>query len=283
MQDDIKSFLKKYNFEPNHLLGQNFLIDDSVLDEIISAADLKKTDEVLEIGAGIGNLTKLLAEKSKFVLAIEKDKRFFPILANQLGAHLQHHTKTPSRSANVELIFADATTYNFQKILSKNYKAIANIPYYITGKIIEMLLTAKNKPQKIILLVQKEVAERIVAKPGQLSILAISVQLFCNAKIAGLVPKEKFYPIPKVDSAILVLDWLPEPRFDVDEKKFFSIVKAAFAGKRKQIHNTLKNNTQLNAAKLKEIFDLGILDPKARPQELTMQQWHALYTQIYGE
>ncbi len=143
-----------------------------------------------------------------------------------------------------------------------------------------MLIAAKNKPSKIVLLVQKEVAERIAAKPGDLSILGISVQLYGDPKIIANVPKEKFFPMPKVDSAILAIDLLPKPKFEIDEKKFFKIVKAAFAGKRKQIHNTLKNNLLLDEKKLKEIFDQKIIDPKLRPQDLTLEQWHWLYKNL---
>ena len=280
LPEDLKFMLRQFNFKPNDMLGQNFMLDEKVLEQIAAAAEIKKTDEVLEIGSGIGNLTALLAGQAEFVLSIEKDRNFFPILKKALGDKLIPHTRTSKSSGNVQLIFDDATKFNFQEILKPGYKVVANIPYYITGKIIEMLLAAKNKPSKIILLVQKEVAQRIVAKPGQLSILAISVQLYCDAKNLGTVPKEKFYPEPKVDSAILALDVLAQPRFEVDEKKFFRIIKAAFAGKRKQIHNTLRDNLKLETKKLEEIFKQGIIDPAARPQEITLEQWKKVYDLI---
>lgn len=280
LENDIKQFLKHYKFRPNDLLGQNFLINEDVLDQIVAAADLKKTDQVLEIGAGIGNLTKRLAEKAEFVLSVEKDERYFPILKDELGESLQSHTRTPKSKANVRVVFEDVVRFNFQEILEPGYKVVANIPYYITGKIIEMLVTAKNRPSKIVILIQKEVAERIVAPVGELSILAISVQLFAKTKIAAIVPKEDFYPMPKVDSAILVLDILPEPKFSVDQKKFFSIIKAAFAGKRKQIHNTLKNNLKLDEQRVSDLLRQAKIDSKARPQELTLEQWHLLYKNL---
>ena len=168
--------------------------------------------------------------------------------------------------------------FNFQDELNPGYKVVANIPYYITGKIVEMLVTAKVRPSRIVLLVQREVAERIVSAPGDLSILAISVQLWCDAKIVAQVPKEFFYPEPKVDSAILQLDVLPHPRLDVDEKKFFRLLRAAFSGKRKQIHNTLKSNLHLDAAKLAEVGET--LDLTLRPQDLTLDQWFSIYKKI---
>jgi 16S rRNA (adenine1518-N6/adenine1519-N6)-dimethyltransferase len=284
LNQDIKQFLKQYNFRPNDLLGQNFLLNEITLDDIVDAAEIKKDDQVLEIGSGIGNLTKRLAEKADFVLAVEKDERYFPILNDELGDKLQAHTRTPKSSANVKVAFADVMSFNFQELLKPGYKVVANIPYYITGKIIEMLVTAKNRPSKIVILVQKEVAQRIIAQAGELSILAISVQLFSNARIAGIVPKEDFYPEPKVDSAILVLDMLPEPRFNLkteaDQKEFFRIIKAAFSGKRKQIHNTLKNNLKLPEDQAQAVLAKAKIDPKARPQELTLDQWHELYKNL---
>ncbi len=278
--ENIKSFLKKYGFQPNHLLGQNFLLNELTLEKIVEAAELKPGDQVIEIGSGIGNLTKLLADNADFVLAIEKDERYFPILKDVLGASLQSHTKTAKSISNVKLVFADVMRLNFQELVKPGYKVVANIPYYITGKIIEMLLAAKKRPSRIVLLMQKEVAERIVAPVGELSILAISVQLFAEAKVLHFVPKEDFYPVPKVDSAILILDLLEKPRYDVDQKKFFKVIKAAFAGKRKQIHNTLKNNLKLSADRAEEVLLRSKIDPKSRPQELGLQQWFELYTNL---
>ncbi len=277
---EIKELLAKYKFRPNDLLGQNFLINEDALREIVSAAELSAGDDVLEIGSGIGNLTKLLSETGANVLAVEKDQRYFPILKDQLGEYLQTHSKTPKSKANVKLVFADITHFNFQQELKPGYKVVANIPYYITGKIVEMLLTAKNRPSKIVLLMQKEVAQRITAKAGDLSILAISVQLFSNPRIVGFVPKSDFFPSPKVDSAILVLDMLAKPKFNVSEKEFFRLVKAAFAGKRKQIHNTLKNNLGLEETTLLKALEASLVDSKARPQELSLEQWFKLYMSL---
>lgn len=281
--EEMKNFLRAYNFKPNDLLGQNFLTDENALREIMGAAEIKPGDEVMEIGSGIGNLTELLAEKAEFVLAIEKDKRYFPILKDRLKEKLQAHSKTPKASANVHLEFADAMTFNYQKYLKPGYKVVANIPYYITGKIIEMLLVAKNKPSKIILLVQKEVAQRVVAPAGNMSILSISVQLYTKPKFIATVPKESFYPQPKVDSAILSMDVLPRPVIDVDEKTFFSLVKAAFAGKRKQIHNSLKNNLRISDDEVQKILKTAEVDPKARPQELSFRDWDKIYNAIFAK
>jgi 16S rRNA (adenine1518-N6/adenine1519-N6)-dimethyltransferase len=280
VSNDILSLLKQFSFKPSDLLGQNFLINDDVLDEIVDAADIKPSDQVMEIGPGIGNLTARLAEKADFVLAVEKDQRFFPIIQKQLGDHLRSFSKTPKSSANVELIFGDILRYNFQEHFQPNYKVVANIPYYITGKIIEMLLAAKIRPSKIVLLVQKEVAQRIIAKAGEMSILAISVQLYSNPKLAFIVPKEDFHPAPKVNSALLVCDILKKPRVKVDEKKFFRLIKSCFAGKRKQLKNTLRNNLKMSADQLQKLEQSRIVDLDYRPQDLNIDIWFKIYSYI---
>jgi len=278
--NSILSLLKEFSFKPSDLLGQNFLINDDVLDAIVEAADIKPNDQVMEIGPGIGNLTARLAEKADFVLAVEKDQRFFPIIQKQLGDHLRSFNKTPKSSANVELIFGDILHYNFQEHLQPGYKVVANIPYYITGKIIEMLLAAKVRPSKIVLLVQKEVAQRIIAEAGNMSILAISVQLYSNPKLAFIVPKEDFYPAPKVDSALLVCDILKKPRVKVDEKKFFRLIKSCFAGKRKQLKNTLRNNLKMSVTQLQQLEQSGVIDLDHRPQDLNIDIWFKIYSYI---
>jgi 16S rRNA (adenine1518-N6/adenine1519-N6)-dimethyltransferase len=229
---------------------------------------------------GIGNLTKLLAEKAEFVLAVEKDQRYFPILKDVLGDHLRSHNSTPKASSNVEVVFGDALNFNFQELLEPGYKVVANIPYYITGKLIEMLVTSKNKPSKIVLLIQKEVAQRITAQPGDLSILALSVQLFAKPSVVQEVSRYDFYPVPDVDSAILVLELYPEPLFEVDQKKFFKMVKAAFVGKRKQIHNSLGTNLSIPKEELNLILGKAGITPTQRPQEITLEQWNLLYQQF---
>jgi 16S rRNA (adenine1518-N6/adenine1519-N6)-dimethyltransferase len=288
--NNIQDLLKHFSFKPSDLLGQNFLINDDVLDAIVAAAEIKPSDQVLEIGPGIGNLTARLAEKAKFVLAVEKDKRFLPIIQKQLGEHLRFFKQTPKSStklekfsANVELVFEDITYFNFQEHLEPGYKVVANIPYYITGKIIEMLLAAKVRPSKIILLVQKEVAQRIVAKAGDMSILAISVQLYSNPSMAFVVPKEDFHPSPKVDSALLICDVLKKPRVEVDEKKFFRLIKSCFAGKRKQLKNTLRDNLKMSTAQIEQMQKAGVLNFESRPQDLNIDNWYKIYAYLIAK
>ncbi len=240
----LKNLLRSNGLKPNFTYGQNFLIDDFVLQDIVDAAEVTKEDAVLEIGPGIGNLTKLLCERAGFLLSIEKDPKFFPLL----------RSIKKDFPDNFRFEVADALEFNFQGFFEeqgyKSYKVVANIPYYITGKILKMLLAAKFKPSSITILTQKEVAHNITAKAGDLSILAISVQLFGEPKIVQTVLAKSFYPAPKVDSAVIKIDPFKKPKYILkDEAKFFKIVKSCFLGKRKQIHNTLVNNLHLEKNK----------------------------------
>lgn len=277
-QQNLKNLLVKYGLKPNFTFGQNFLVDDVILEDIVDAAELSKNDAVLEIGPGIGNLTKKLCERAGFVLSVEKDPKFFPILKS-----------IKKDNGNFRFEIADILDFDFLDFFSKNpppgingYKVVANIPYYITGKILQMLFAAKNKPESITILTQKEVAQNIVAGPGKLSVLAISVQIFGSPEIIRVVPANSFYPAPKVDSAILKIDLPKKPKFQIeDEKKFFRVVKACFAGKRKQIHNTLMNNLKLDEDQVADVLAALKINPAARPQELTIEEWISLTEKLF--
>ncbi len=273
--EQLKQLLKRNNLRPNFTYGQNFLVDDLVLLDIVDAAELTSEDAVLEIGPGIGNLTELLCQKAGFVLSIEKDAKFFPIL----------HSIKKDHKKNFRFEIADALEFNFQEFFKEqgfsSYKVVANIPYFITGKILQMFMTAKFKPTSVIVLTQKEVAQNITAEAGDLSILAISVQLFGKPELVQIVPAKNFYPAPKVDSAILKIDLFKKPKYKIaGEKKFFKIIKACFAGKRKQIHNTLVNNLgQDKNFVLKILSELNIKST-VRPQELSIEDWVKLSDKI---
>jgi 16S rRNA (adenine1518-N6/adenine1519-N6)-dimethyltransferase len=283
--EDLKIFLKSHKITPNFTYGQNFLVDDIVLQDIVDAAEVTKEDTVLEIGPGIGNLTRKLCERAGFVLSVEKDPKFYPIL----------RSLKKDFPDNFRFEVADALEFNFQDIFAgkkevsskhevfepRPYKVVANIPYYITGKILQMFLTAKYKPTSITVLTQKEVAQNLAATAGNLGILAISVQLFGKPKLVQTVLARSFYPAPKVDSAIVKIDLFEKPRYEIkDEKKFFKIIKACFSGKRKQIHNTLVNNLHLKKSQAIEILNSIKINPVSRPQELTIEQWVELNNKI---
>ncbi len=289
-QELLKDLLKKYNLKPNFTYGQNFLVDETVLEDIANSANLSPEDVVLEIGPGIGNLTKLLCERAGFILSVEKDPKFQSIL----------YKIKKDFPNNFRFEIADALEFDYCKAIQEGrggrvhsgeyhpspltvhpYKVVANIPYYITGKILQMFMTAKNKPELITVLTQKEVAERVVAKAGDLSVLAISVQLYGEPKIIRMVPKTSFYPAPKVDSAILQIDLNKKIKYQVaDEKVFFRVVRACFAGKRKQLHNTLVNNLRLDKTSVNEILGELSINPTVRPQALSIEQWVALTEKI---
>jgi 16S rRNA (adenine1518-N6/adenine1519-N6)-dimethyltransferase len=261
--DTLKSLLKHYGLNPNKTYGQHFLMDETILEDMVDVANIQANDMVIEIGPGIGNLTERLLQRDARVLSIEKDEQFLKVL---------HQLSKQYKKFEYEL--TDVLKFNFTARNLGKYKVVANIPYYITGKIVQLFLNQLNKPKSLTLLMQKEVAQNIIAKPGQLNLLAISVQLYGEAKLVGVVPADKFYPKPKVDSAVLHIELYPKPKYQLaDEKKFFRILRACFAGKRKQIHNTLTNNLGLEkTVALKHLNNINV-DPTARPQQLNIEQW----------
>ncbi len=279
-------------------LGQNFLRDESVLDKIISAGELSPEDNILEIGPGEGALTKKLLEKVGKVVAVEKDSRLED--ADSVLQKLNKTGKNPASAgrepgvlpSNLIIYFDDILDVNFPKILKENdfdkngYKVIANIPYYITGKIIRLLFEQKIKPKLIVLLVQKEVAERICALKGRESILSLSVKYFAQSEIVDYVSREVFEPVPKVDSAILKIKpfKLSEKNYLEDEnleRDFFRLVKIGFSSPRKVLINNLKNGLQLDRSSLEQIFKKLQLNPTIRAEKLTLQQWLKLAEEIF--
>ncbi len=255
--EDLKNYLRSKHLKPNDFLGQNFLIDEDALNKIVEAAELKKTDKVIEVGPGLGVLTGELVKKAGEVIAVEKDEKLFRVLKNEF----------PSTT----FINQDILRFHFEKEISGPYKVVANIPYYLTSKLFQYFLEQKNKPELLVLMVQKEVGERVAAKPGQLSILGISVQAFADVEIVAQVPSESFWPAPEVDSVILKI--VPKNKYPEikDQKLFFRIIKSAFASKRKQLKNTVKDIEALKKA--------GI-DPSKRPQDVEIEQWIKLYQQF---
>ena len=261
----LKQFLRNHHVQPNKVFGQNFLLNEIVLQDMVDSVPLKPGEAILEIGPGIGNLTTRLIQTGNYVLSVEKDKTFLPILR-----------ELSKRNKNFRFEVADILRFNFSEALAEYpaYHVVANIPYYITGKIFQLLLAAPRRPKTITLLIQKEVAQNLSAKPGNLNVLALSVQLYGEVEILETVKARDFYPAPKVDSAIIRITLHGKPRYSLkDETKFFRIVHACFAGKRKQIHNTLMNNLKLDKAVVSSMLQKAGVDAKARPQELTIEQW----------
>ncbi len=247
-------------------LGQNFLKSIPALNAIISSGEIKEDDIVLEIGPGKGALTEKLLEKSGKVIAIEKDKDLLEILSEKF--------KKEKESGKFILLNEDVLNY---EIKEKNYKIIANIPYNITGAILKKFLTAENQPERMVLMVQNEVARRIVARDGDESILSISVKAYGNPKIVMKVPARYFSPAPKVDSAIIAITNISRNTFEKDkisEEKFWEIVKTGFAHKRKVLVSNLKD--LYKKEKVLEIFKKLKISEKTRAEELTLENWIAI-------
>ena len=249
--------------KPKKQLGQYWLKQKSVLNKIIDSADLKKEDLVIEIGPGLGILTKELAEKAGKVIAIEKDSSLIHILRENL-----------QELKNIEIIFGDALKTDFNHF--KDYKIVANLPYYAATAIIRKLLESETKPKLMILMLQKEVAQRICPKSSKMSLLAISIQLYADAKIIDYVSKNAFSPKPKVDSAIIKIKPLTNNRESVNIDLFFKIVKAGFSQPRKQLLNNLSKNLKLPKEEIKIWLNNNDIDSIKRGQDLNLNDWLAL-------
>jgi len=272
-KQELLHLLKLYNISPSKSKGQHFLLDDDALETIVDAAHLKKTDNVVEVGPGLAVLTERLIEKAGAVVCVEIDDAIVSALHKRFSqdeCHIVH--KDILRIKNHEL------TEYFQ---SQNYKVIANIPYNITSKIIRKFLTFDPKPTEMVLLIQKEVAERITASPGAMSVLSISVQFYADAEIIATVPKESFFPAPEVDSAIIRFI-IPEKKYAevTDEKSFFRLVKIGFAARRKKLSNTLSAGLRVEAEMLLPIFEELQIPQTVRAQELSIEQWIALHNRL---
>ncbi len=250
--------------KPKKSLGQHWLDDRVALNNIVNAAELTNQDVVLEIGPGQGTLTKLLVAQAKKVIAVELDPELVAKLPNQI-------TKK-----NLEVIQADILKFDLSGI-TPGYKVVANIPYYLTSKLLRVLSESTNPPVKMVLLVQKEVAERICAQPGQMSILAISTQLYYKCQLGQIVPAQLFKPPPKIDSQIVILDRHPQPLFaNLDDKKFFRIVKAGFSERRKKLRSSLAGGLNLSKDETDTLLKKSGINGDCRAQELTLGDWRKL-------
>lgn len=265
-----KTILQQYGLEPKKSLGQNFLFDDQVLGKIIAAADLTPSDHVLEIGPGLGHLTQHLAAAAATVTAVELDQRYLPILDDRLG-HLP----------NLRLIHGDILEQNLSQLFPQSgYKVVANVPYYITGAILRHLLASDSKPSLLVMTVQKEVAQRLTAQPGDLSLLAVSVQFYGRPRFIGTIRAGAFWPRPDVDSAMIRLDLYPEPLLPLaEENAFFRVVKAGFSQKRKQVKNNLAQ-LGVGSEQIAAALNQSHLDGQRRAETLTLPEWVTLYQNL---
>jgi len=262
--ESIKKIIKKYKIRPSRRLGQNFLIDKNVLRKIIKAADLKPDDVVLEIGPGIGSITKELAKRAKEVIAVEKDPKMTEILKESI-----------KEAKNVKILTGDILKFKPSDPGLQTFKVVANIPYYLTSHLIRKLLEAKNPPELMVLVVQKEVAQRICAKAPKMNLLAISVQFYAQVKIVSYVSKNSFLPKPRVDSAIIKIKPRPLPSAlpKSELNKFFRILKTGFSQPRKQLLNSLSQELNMDKETIRTWLLENGIQPSQRPESLKIKDW----------
>lgn len=270
---NTQDIIKKYNFRCSKSLGQNFLVDDTVLDAIVEGAEVNKNDLVIEIGPGVGSLTAALLKKAKKVVSIELDDELIPILEAELGDQ-----------ENFTLIHNDALKVDFKEIIGdeKNVKLVANIPYYVTTPIIIKLLKENYKFTSLTIMIQKEVAERLNAEPSckEYGAITLLVQYYCNTKIITMVSPESFIPRPRIDSIVIRLDRLEEPRVKVkDEELMFKIIRNSFNMRRKTLWNGTKFLGIEKEAML-EAYEKANIDPKRRGETLSLQEFATLTDRI---
>ena len=281
---EVGALLRAYGLTPRKGLGQNFLADAGILQRIVQAAEIQPEDCVLEIGPGLGSLTRYLAASARKVTAVELDADLLPPLKAVLAPY-----------ENVRLIHGDILKLSPSELVDQSdYLVVANIPYYITSAVIRHLLetplhlppNSSNlggepergaKPRRVVLTIQKEVAKRICAKPGDLSLLALSVQVYGKPEIAARIPASAFHPAPKVDSAVLRIDIYPQPLIPTPVLDiFFRLIKAGFSQKRKTLRNSLSSGLHIAPAEAESMLVSAGIDPKRRAETLSIEEWRKL-------
>ncbi len=251
-------------------LGQHWLYDVNYLAEVVDTAELEAGDHVLEIGPGLGSLTEQLLAASAEVTAVELDEKLYA----QLLAERRQMFKPYAQ--RLEIVKGDILKFDLTR-LPAGYKVVANIPYYLTGKLLRMLTDSANPPQQITLIIQKEVAQRLAAKPGQLSIIAVVVQLFGKVQLGEVVPASAFTPPPKVDSQIINIARHKKALFPhLNKDNFFRVVKAGFSEKRKKLRSSLAGGLGMKTEAIEEMLGKAGIDPARRAQELSLKEWHDL-------
>jgi len=277
---ETRKLLRRFGLQPRKGLGQHFLIDGEVLELVTSAAELNPGDVIMEIGPGLGILTRELARQAGQVIAIELDSNLAVILKQTLASF-----------DNVTIVNEDILRIEPAALLAEQkvtdspfgYKVVANLPYYITSPVLRYFLEAPVKPQLMVMMVQKEVAEAIVAEPGQMSLLSVSVQLYGEPRIISYVPAQSFYPAPEVDSAILRIELYTQPAVAVDKGSFFELVRGGFSLPRKQICNSLAQGLGLPKAEVLSLLGKADIAPKRRAETLTLGEWAQLWQVFEGK
>jgi 16S rRNA (adenine1518-N6/adenine1519-N6)-dimethyltransferase len=271
---ELRAILAAHHMRPNKSFGQNFLIDRAVLEKIVEAAEITPSDSILEVGSGTGVLTRELAKRAQRVVAVELERDMLALLE-----------KTTAGLNNVELIARNLLFLDPVEVFEhKPYKLVANLPYYITAPTFRHFLEAANAPKLIVVMVQLEVAQRIVAQPGDLSLLAISVQFYGKPGIMAQIPAQAFFPAPKVDSAILRIEVNPQvPLLPEERNRFFRTVQAGFSEKRKQLHNSLTHGLHYKNEEVRSWLNTASIDASRRAETLSIDEWLRLWRIIEEE
>ena len=265
--------LKKYGLRSHKGLGQNFLQDPLALEKIVAAAEIQPSDTVLEIGPGLGNLTRYLAAAAREVVAVELDQHLLPPLKAVLAPY-----------PNVRLIHGDVLELSPADLIHEpDYLVVANIHYYITSAVIRHLLESSPRPRRIVLTIQKEVAQRVCEKPGDMSLMALSVQVYGKPHIADHIPAGAFFPAPNVESSVLVIDIYPAPLVPSEYlESFFRLAKAGFSQKRKTLRNSIASGLAITPASATDLLQSAGIDPQRRAETLSIQEWQQLVEKIQG-
>jgi 16S rRNA (adenine1518-N6/adenine1519-N6)-dimethyltransferase len=260
---DVKAAVQLAGLTARKGLGQHFLVDRESLEAVLAAGELEASDTVLEVGPGLGVMTTTLTRTVREVVAVEMD----PVLAELLER---------DRPSNLKVVRADIRQFDVRQ-MPPGYKIVANIPYYVTSQLLRLFLESVNRPRLLSLLVQKEVAERLTAQPGQMSVLALSVQYYGRPTLIRIVERHKFWPPPKVDSAVLQVRVYDQPAFAADSTQLFRLIKAGFGEKRKMLKNSLAGGLNISLELAAQLIDTAELPVTARAQELGLPDWERLY------
>ena len=267
--EELQFLLKQYHLTPNKVRGQNFLVSDEVLDDIIKAAEVGSDDLILEVGPGLGALTNRLFDQAGQVVAFEIDENFQRPLNKLLEV-----------AGNLELIWQNILSLSDDQwagVLAKyqvdKYKIVANIPYYLTAKFIQKFILAKNKPRSMTLMIQKEVGERIAVKNDKHSLLSLSVALYADSNLVRIVTKDNFYPQPKVDSAVIHIFGIHDWGYEVDEKFVWQLIRRGFSSKRKKLFNNLLTDQKFSKEQLSKVFAKVNLEENIRAEKLLPRDW----------
>jgi 16S rRNA (adenine1518-N6/adenine1519-N6)-dimethyltransferase len=267
---NAQALLREYGLRADKSLGQNFLHDPHILESIVISADIQPQDEVLEIGPGLGSLTRFLAAAARSVVCVELDHKLIPVLQAVLA-----------QFSNTRVVEGDILQVSPAALMdSDDYLVVANVPYNITSAIFRRLLSSSPRPRRMVLTIQKEVAERICAKPGDMSLLALSVQVFGEPKITNIIPAAAFYPEPQVDSAVIRVNIEASPRIKIELlDSFFHLAKAGFSQKRKTLRNSLSAGLRLTSTETVHLLEVCEIDPMRRAETLSISEWSRLTEQ----